>query len=429
MSAKVSVQNTFIHMACENSERRPLRRRARTDGGIEHSKGFDDDSTDDDVEICMLSRETTFDEFEEPCMIGGLSALSDDMVSLAPGSSECEQEAELPELRRCKTFDDFDQPCILQHGNLLETPHYLVECPSPANTGCTQPTSVAPMLLFMSKSESDTGSTVSFRSDESLRSRDHNVAEVYRREVSFTEPQPEMSTKILPNGIVRIEWCTDARRFSGRCEVAVSPAVSIDVPGLGSATFKVIVRAGCEPGSSIGGNFRASNGRGIVELKCEDLPTDETYEIMLDRNNGTPLGMDLVSPRTTCLWWIKRIGPGLVEQWNTTHLHPQVNVGDAIVSVNGVSGDLQSVREACRQHGLLKIVLKLQQQTTPTLDVSCCIRDLDGRCCPPRVSVKHNFAERSCCRVGGQEVWDLTTLLSTKAKKIVIACDLAAMAQ
>mmetsp|Transcript_14903 Transcript_14903/g.37060 ORF Transcript_14903/g.37060 Transcript_14903/m.37060 type:complete len:395 (-) Transcript_14903:237-1421(-) len=239
----------------------------------------------------------------------------------------------------------------------------------------------------------------------------------------------------LPGGVVRMQWEADSRRFAGRSAAAVSPTFLLDLPGLGAHTFKIIVQAAAAQGGARGGrNFQATQGHAAITLKCESqIPsfackaTADTYVVVLDKAEGTRLGLDLESRKGES-WWIKSINAGLIAKWNLEHPEERVNVGDSILEVNGVSGDLAKVREACTQRGALRLVFRRVGQASPSFDVRFGIGGGTVPAQPMRGPVRHDFSAESCCDLPTSEgVWDLLSAVDRSAKKVRVVCEISSV--
>lgn len=508
MSAILAVRNTFIQLVAVDSESSPTVQRAYTHNHVEkvEQSTCSGNSTDDDLgyQPC-LSRESTFDEFDVPCMIGrGPRSPLNTFLTVSALSAQ-EQTQQQPKIDRCTTYDEFEQPCALpqigQYGTCPAhsfssrlppsgdstferheldrravdaenvTPHdFILDLVGKVSEAAESEPAVLhehaapnwnpyltadhavngesrPMTYWTTAA--DAGSvpyilapaepTRANAVDPSFSARSETHQQVTKVPIGDIGPKiaghrrnitqmSEMATDILPNGAVRITWCADSRRFVGRGGAAVSPAVQVDLPRLGLATFKIIVRAESGRGAGNRGNFRDSSGHGIVELKCEALPPDNTYKVTLDRQSGATLGVDLESGRTRH-WRIKRVNPGLVEKWNDTRSeNSQISVGDSIISVNGISGNLASVKNACMKNDVLDIVLKRGNHTAPLVVVSCAVGEVISEVgIRSRRPVWHNFAERTCCRTDAgrpDATWDLIGLSDKRTKKVRIACDI-----
>jgi len=243
---------------------------------------------------------------------------------------------------------------------------------------------------------------------------------------SVQQLAPDVSCAYLPDGVVRMQWEADSRRFAGRAATAVSPAFAVEVPGLGQQTFKIVVHAADTHGASKRGcNFQAVGGHATIELKCESQVPEDTYVVLVDKVGCARLGMDLES-RTGESWRVKAVGSGLIAQWNQEHPEARVAPGDSILEVNGVSGDLPKVREACTRRGALRLVLRRGEQSAPSFAVRFGIGGGVVPAQPMRGPVRHDFAAESCCGLpAGDSVWDLLSAADGRARKVRVVCELA----
>jgi len=369
-------------------------------------------STDDDGAGPLISRDTTFDAFEMPCKLGKGDGVADH-------SEEEEEEDAQPGIGRSSTFDPFeaDVQDATEPRNMA-LPSLLA---SILPTTCTRPGAEAP-AESASAPALVPGSQAVLKGNPQGKPKDEAAQAV-----------ADISCTHLPSGTVRMHWAADSRRFAGRSATAVSPAFSVDLPSVGPLTFKIIIHAAATHGAKGSCNFQSSRGQAVIELKCESqLPSsasgraDETYRVHVDKVQGSRLGIDLESKNGEP-WWIKTMGSGLISQWNHEHPAQRVNSGDSILEVNGVSGDLAKVRDACTKSGTLNIVLRRAGVTAPSFDVRFGIGG--GGAVPAqrmRGPVRHDFAAESCCGLrAGDQVWDLMSAVDKNARKVRVVCELA----
>jgi len=423
MAPQVAVQKTFIHLV-DNDEEQGQQSLVRSVTAPVAKKVdlIEDVSTDEedfsDEPVC-ISREITFDAFEMPCNLG------DDVPCDGSGRPEEEKEEPQPQICRSKTFDPFEadvqdeMPLAPSQPNLL--------APQTCTFGVVLPHGVPLQAAALSMPAA--GSMVQMVDQPCVQ------ADVLRKTLdvgvsaSSRQIAPDVSCTYLPEGVVRMQWEADSRRFAGRSATAVSPAFSVEVPGLGPQTFKIVLHAAVAHGAAKRHcNFQAVGGHGTIELKCESQVPDDTYVVVVDRVEGAQLGMDLES-RTGVAWRVKAIGDGLIEQWNQEHQEQRemrVSPGDSILEVNGVSGDLAKVREACAQRGSLRLVMRRASQAAPTFDVRFGVGGGAVAAQPMRGPVRHDFAAESCCGLpAGGHVWDLLSAADRAVKKVRVVCELA----
>lgn len=84
----------------------------------------------------------------------------------------------------------------------------------------------------------------------------------------------------------------------------------------------------------------------------------EEFEVELDRNDGSMLGVDVTPDDANASLLIEGVSEGLVSRWNDEHPEQLVKSGDRIKEVNGCSGDLSALIEQCKTHQLLKMKLQ-----------------------------------------------------------------------
>jgi len=77
------------------------------------------------------------------------------------------------------------------------------------------------------------------------------------------------------------------------------------------------------------------------------------FDIYINKTDDTNLGIDLSDD---CL--ITGISKGLVKSWNKEHSEQLVELGDRIVEVNGIRGDISRMMTECRKSKILRITLQ-----------------------------------------------------------------------
>mmetsp|Transcript_25379 Transcript_25379/g.67423 ORF Transcript_25379/g.67423 Transcript_25379/m.67423 type:complete len:450 (-) Transcript_25379:373-1722(-) len=442
MAPQLAVQNTFLHLIdneVEEEEDQPEMTRCATEPvSAAHSRKFSQSmslasaSTDaDDIEEGpRLLRDTTFDAFEMPCALGDGDIPGDGAVDDA--------EDVQPGMTRSSTWDPFEadvQDSLEPSGVVLPS---LLSAMLPSmctKLGMSTPSASMRGAHLTSGSASQAESHA--KPQDSVKLLPAAIAEAAEtRAMSTTKASPQLAADIsctyLPNGVVRMQWAADSRRFAGRSATAVSPAFSADVPGIGTLTFKIIIHAAAMHKTKGSCNFQSSRGHSVIELKCESqLPSaavcraDKSYRVHVNKVAGSRLGIDLES-RSGEPWWIKTMSDGLISQWNCEHPEQKVNLGDSIVEVNGVSGDLAKVRDACTKCGPLSMVLQRDPEASPSFDVRFGIGGGSVPAQKMRGPVRHDFAAESCCGLrSGDQVWDLLSAVDKTARKVRVVCELA----
>jgi len=92
------------------------------------------------------------------------------------------------------------------------------------------------------------------------------------------------------------------------------------------------------------------------------------FKVVLDRSDGSPLGIDFVPANSVLL--VQGIEGGLIEAWNSHHIMLEVRVGDSILEVNGVRGEAGLLIEEMNKKKELRIRLRrcqADQDATATL--------------------------------------------------------------
>mmetsp|Transcript_52500 Transcript_52500/g.132693 ORF Transcript_52500/g.132693 Transcript_52500/m.132693 type:complete len:502 (-) Transcript_52500:137-1642(-) len=413
MVPQLSVQNTFLHLVDKMEDDQPYLARSVT-APVASEVGIEDFSTDEEdggnQHFC-ISRDITLDVFEMPSTLGmdGPEGAAFARPSFCPFTA-----SEPPEPAPQEPCSSPRLPGVLTQQ--LGDVSVMLPLGSPTQPMATNMTAEGYQRQVTCTAEAQASPPTS--------------AVVSGADAMSQQLAPGVSCTHLPDGAVRMEWLADSRRFTGRAATAVSPAFSVEVPELGSQTFKIIIHAAAaDGGTKAGCNFQAQKGHATIELKCESrvqpsssVDAEGTYVVMVDRSEGTRLGIDLASKEGKP-WWVKAIGDGLIMQWNQEHPEKRVSPGDSILEVNGVSGDLAMVREACTQRGSLRLLLQRapQQGTRSSFDVRF---GIGGG--PMRGPVRHDFAAESCCGLpSGNQVWDLLPAVDRAAKKLRVVCELA----
>jgi len=70
------------------------------------------------------------------------------------------------------------------------------------------------------------------------------------------------------------------------------------------------------------------------------------------------LGVDVAFDEDETSFFIERLYAGLVKEWNATNPELQVDVGDHVVEVNGISGNALEMAEACKKAESLEMVIR-----------------------------------------------------------------------
>lgn len=98
---------------------------------------------------------------------------------------------------------------------------------------------------------------------------------------------------------VRLEWSADERRISGQDRMYVSPGFHVDIPGVGTLPFKIVLHAAVERRQGQGAQgFKSADGWARLELKCFDKVPDDTealISVMFGVGSG-PLAQPMRGP-------------------------------------------------------------------------------------------------------------------------------------
>mmetsp|Transcript_31977 Transcript_31977/g.56526 ORF Transcript_31977/g.56526 Transcript_31977/m.56526 type:complete len:372 (-) Transcript_31977:52-1167(-) len=94
-------------------------------------------------------------------------------------------------------------------------------------------------------------------------------------------------------------------------------------------------------------------------LEPVSQPVVEEYNITLDRTSGDMLGVDVIQSEhpSEAVMVIEGIRGGLVAKWNEEHPDAVVSVGDRIIAVSGVRGNLEAMIEQCKKEEMLELTL------------------------------------------------------------------------
>ena len=90
------------------------------------------------------------------------------------------------------------------------------------------------------------------------------------------------------------------------------------------------------------------------------------FEVMIDRRAGGKLGIDVDHVDGINLI-IVNISDGLMRAWNDANPGMQVRVGYKISEINGVSGDVDDLVDACKGKTFLKMIIVASTDPIPRL--------------------------------------------------------------
>mmetsp|Transcript_41324 Transcript_41324/g.109455 ORF Transcript_41324/g.109455 Transcript_41324/m.109455 type:complete len:145 (-) Transcript_41324:269-703(-) len=92
----------------------------------------------------------------------------------------------------------------------------------------------------------------------------------------------------------------------------------------------------------------------------EAVPAEEvkTYTVILDKAGGSNLGLDVDHSSDTEVLPIRGITGGLAAAWNAANPSDMMMIGDEILQVNGVGGDVAVLLERCRRDHLLRLLVR-----------------------------------------------------------------------
>jgi hypothetical protein len=94
---------------------------------------------------------------------------------------------------------------------------------------------------------------------------------------------------------------------------------------------------------------------------------DVTRKVTLQKK-GQELGLNVVFDTDTNTLLVDDVGPGVVEQWNELNKDEPISVGDRILEVNGVKGNLDKLLEQCKESDTLEMLIQPAFQKTARSD-------------------------------------------------------------
>lgn len=94
---------------------------------------------------------------------------------------------------------------------------------------------------------------------------------------------------------------------------------------------------------------------------------DATRKVILEKQ-GQELGLNVVFDSDANALLIDDVGPGLVQNWNQLNKDEPISIGDRILEVNGVKGNVDKLLEQCKESDILELVIQPAVQTTARSD-------------------------------------------------------------
>mmetsp|Transcript_18651 Transcript_18651/g.52071 ORF Transcript_18651/g.52071 Transcript_18651/m.52071 type:complete len:163 (-) Transcript_18651:133-621(-) len=88
-----------------------------------------------------------------------------------------------------------------------------------------------------------------------------------------------------------------------------------------------------------------------------EQPLGEVFSVTLVKTPGGSLGIDVNHADQRTLRVVNLSALGLIPAWNSQHLQHRVEVGDRIVSVNGIEGSAAQMIEACKAAAQLHLMV------------------------------------------------------------------------
>eukprot|EP00450_Noctiluca_scintillans_P010047 CAMPEP_0194495070 /NCGR_PEP_ID=MMETSP0253-20130528/12792_1 /TAXON_ID=2966 /ORGANISM="Noctiluca scintillans" /LENGTH=156 /DNA_ID=CAMNT_0039336273 /DNA_START=112 /DNA_END=582 /DNA_ORIENTATION=- len=90
-------------------------------------------------------------------------------------------------------------------------------------------------------------------------------------------------------------------------------------------------------------------------VPSEALDGRQEYTIQVDRTRGR-LGLDVDQDYGALV--VETVDSGLVSDWNIQNPEMAVRIGDRLVEVNGIRGDITKLVQACRKEVVLEITFE-----------------------------------------------------------------------
>ncbi len=84
----------------------------------------------------------------------------------------------------------------------------------------------------------------------------------------------------------------------------------------------------------------------------------EVFHVGLTKVSGWALGVDVNHTDQRTLRIVQLSSQGLIPGWNATNGSKRIDVGDRILSVNGIEGNAAAMMEACRTSPHLQLTIR-----------------------------------------------------------------------
>lgn len=140
----------------------------------------------------------------------------------------------------------------------------------------------------------------------------------------------------------------------GSCNTA-PPMGDICIPiGAALVSGDIFSASGSGSASASASSTGAATDRSVPAHSEEN----EEFEVMVDRTNGSLLGVEVLPRDDGATLLIELVGEGLVHNWNCEHPDLQVHPGDLIREVNGIRGDLRRMIDQCKLHHELRMKIE-----------------------------------------------------------------------
>jgi len=100
-----------------------------------------------------------------------------------------------------------------------------------------------------------------------------------------------------------------------------------------------------------------------AKKKLEDEKKKAEFEVEVEKKEDTKLGVETDGDYT-----ITKIEEGLIEEYNKAHEDKKANVGDRIVAVNNVRGDVEKLKAECEKNQKLKLKILPKEKAEATVE-------------------------------------------------------------
>lgn len=129
----------------------------------------------------------------------------------------------------------------------------------------------------------------------------------------------------------------------------------------GHATSKLVAKQALpsmqEPAQPFAVTKTMVNPALVKDAIADSIPDGTDFTITLDNAQGGLLGLVLLHEEGKALA-VEALAEGRIEEWNKSNPNAEVQVGDIVVSVNGIRDSVSDQVQECRKPKVLHIVLR-----------------------------------------------------------------------